>query len=516
MHIDEIESLWNKANENLQKRMPLIAALASYLQPEVDPLTKDYDGQNALERFLKLSEGLPLRALNIAVAGIISSIMPVGRKWFRLEADGNDINNYNLAKEIESYVYKKIDKPEMKNIVVGNVIDMLVYGTGHNRKVIDADDKISYEKLPQGTVGLLFNSKKEVIGVALEQETTIAQFQKDFGFIPEKHKEDKLYSNICYKIYAMENYDNDEDSKGTKKKYIEYYFYDKEIIKTIGYKTHPYLICRKNITESGWGLGNGIKALGAIVSLEELMLDFFNALEEQFDPATVTNSKVVKNPNFSKGKKNIADLDTGDLKSAQVYNARKIEYNWEAFQLAYNLFKNTIERMLDADVFLSISGVEKQMTAYETQQLVEEKILRLNGMDSEIRQALVEPIIRDHINSYYEENGIKPSAELKIKYYGVAYDLFRQQELQKYFTAVNATILVGQARGVIGDLVNIDKAVKFIFKSLGFSTSTLLSDEEKAQLRQQAQDTIQQQQSATEQQLGVCSAETQVLQQMSV
>ena len=112
--------------------------------------------------------------------------------------------------------------------------------------------------------------------------------------------------------------------------------------------------------------------------------------------------------------------------------------------------------------------------------------------------------------------GVQTCALPILKYYGVAYDLFRQQELQKYFTAVNATILVGQARGVIGDLVNIDKAVKFIFKSLGFSTSTLLSDEEKAQLRQQAQDTIQQQQSATEQQLGVCSAETQVLQQMSV
>ena len=289
MKFEQVERRFNNMDDIRKSRLPLFSVLSTYLMPHNDPYYIDKDGQFTLQRYCQLIENTPLWALNVTAAGIFNAIMPSGKKWFRLESADNDLNNYTMTKYVEEYVYKKVETSKVNEILIDNIADMIVYGISVNQKRISKDGKTDIIKLAPGAAGVAVNSKNEVNGVSLECKTTLYEFERDFGFLPRESLGKSPFDEIEYKILATENALGDLDDKGLKQNWIEYYFYSgkKEVLKKIGYKRNPYLVCRMGKAQNGWGIGNGIKTIGAMASLNELMKDFFNALEEQFDPSTV-------------------------------------------------------------------------------------------------------------------------------------------------------------------------------------------------------------------------------------
>jgi hypothetical protein len=497
----KINKLWT-----IQKNYARIwYQVTKYLTPEngtycIDVI-REAGSELSIKDYKYIIEQTPIWALKTTIAGIVNAICPQNSRWFSLSAQ-DDVDYIN-AKDIENFIYENLENTDFYGILNMALREFKCFGSFCARKQIEKD-KLLHKIYTIGSYAIDVDKYKNVDAVAVKYDIAISDLEKDFGFVPAKFRHTPKDKDVLLDVLSARNINGDFDDKGAKRKYIEYYISGNEILAKIGYDELPFLVARDDYRgqTDGWGVGSAVRAIGNIVSIQSLLLDFCSALEEQFDPAALINQELFQRGNisFKAGAQNYVNANGADL-SKSVVNARQVQFNYEGFFAALTQFQNMCTRMLDADIFISVSGANKQMTAYETATLNQEKILRLGSLSSVISEQLITPLLKEYVEFYYYQNNIPKKQKIKINYIGALQSLQNQDELRKYIQGLSLL-------GNIGLLswVKQEKIPTKIFRLIGINTNIIKSPEEymrdmQAQAQMQGQIQQAQQEQTTEESL---------------
>lgn len=481
---------------------PLWVQIAQFLSPEsglfYGETKRDEDKNLSVAQYKRIIDQTPIWALKTTIAGLFNALTPPNKKWFAFDA--SDDEGYYLAKEIEEFIYGEVlESSGFYKLVPQALRELISFGTFCMRKQY-LRETIKFKQFTIGSYAIGQDSFGEIDKVAVQYECQVAEFEEEFGFLADDMKLKQKTDTIQYDGLAIKNYNNDVDDNGLKREWIEYYIYKNQVVRKVSYKTNPFLVARFDLTQSakGWGLGNGLRGIGAIASLQQLLLDFCNAVEEQFDPSTIINADIFKSGdiNFGAGVQNFVSVAGGNLKDFAAVNARTINFNYEGFFAALTEFRKMSEKMLDADIFVTVSGAGKNMTAYEVASLEQEKLLRFGSLFQNITTEFLTPLIQEFVDYFYYKKNIPAQKRPKVNYHGMLVIAQRYEELQKMQNAYAIIGNIGNVKPEIWDNIDVDAIPKEVFRLLGLNTNKLNSADTVVAIRQgRAQAAMAQQQS---------------------
>lgn len=503
---DKVNSIIAGMDNTRDKYVPLWITIAKYLTPESGvfySMTKeDADNNLNVSQYKRIIDQTPIWALKTTIAGLFNALTPPSKKWFCLENSDDDYDDYGLTKDIERFIYQNLDSSDFYKLVPQALRELLAFGTFCSRRQY-LPETIKFKLFTIGTYSIRQDSFGKIDGVSVKYETKVSEFEEEFGFIPEKAKMKKPDEIICFKGLAVKNYAGELDDKGLNREWIEYYIYDDFIFKRDGHKSNPFLVARFDLTQSakGWGIGNGMRAIGNVMSLQQLLMDFCNAVEEQFDPSTIINQDLFQNGNisFEPGRQNYVSGVMGELKNA-VTNARTISYNYEAFMALLTEFRTMAQRMLDSDIFLTISGARKNMTATEVASLEQEKLLRFGTLFQNITTEFLTPLVLEYVEYYYYVNNIKQKSQPSVKYFGLLSQAQKLEELQKIQASITFIASIAQFNPEILDCIKFDEIPEKVFRLTGLNYDLIRSKEDVKAIRTARAQAAQDQQAVQYQQ----------------
>jgi hypothetical protein len=502
--LKKINAIISSIGETRDNYSPLWARVSQFLTPETglfyQDYKSDYDKDLNISQYSAIVEQTPIWALKTTVAGLFNALTPPNKKWFALTAENKE--QADFAKEIEAFIYEQVNSTKNESggfykIVPQVLRELIAYGTCCLRYQY-VDKTMKYLLFTIGTYAIGQDKFGVIDKVGIRYQMQIYEFEDEFKYLPEALKNKDKTDFIEFESLLIKNYAKEPDDKGSVKDWIEYYIYDhKEIIKKQAYKKSPFLVARFDLTQSahGWGIGNGVRAIGNIESLQKLLIDFCNAIEEQFDPAVIVNQSLFDNGrlSFEAGAQNFASMIGNPLQNNAVINARTINFNYEGFFAALSEFRNMTMKMLDADIFLSISGAGKEMTAYETKLLEQEKLLRFGTLFQNITSELLTPLIYEYVEFYYYIFNTRKEQMIDIKYFGLLAQAQKEEELNKLMLGLNAVFQQANFNPEILDNIAFDKIPQGVFNALSLGSKYLKNQQDVNAVRQQRAQMQQQQ-----------------------
>lgn len=478
--------------------VPVWATIAKWLIPEsgqffgVSKKNKEY--QIDINRYREMIDIQPRWALKTATSGILNALMPENRKWFAFENSDKGYDNYGLAKDMEKDTYDALHRDGFYSLAAQGIQELNVFGTFMKRKQFTPDG-IKFIKFPIGSYSIGQNIYEEDDKVSVKYEYQKYEFEKEFKVTLKKYKDKKPTDTIYFHTLAIKNYDNTPDDKGRKREWIEYYFDGNEIFKTEGYRENPYDISKfdSSQTKNGWGVGNGIRSIGSIKSQQMLMLEFCNALEKQMNPATAYDASIFNNGriDLNAGGVNAVVRSGGDISKTVLTSMQNINFNYEVANYMMDKFTSMINKCLDADIFVSVSGARKQMTAYETGILEQEKILRLGALSSNLTKNFIRPTLMGYADYYYYKHGLKKQDQIDITFYGY---MALVQKMQEVNNLIQGMGIIGKMSGIMPSIlarIKEENIPEKVVKLLNLDADLLATPEEaeakiNAQMRAQA------------------------------
>jgi len=200
------------------------------------------------------------------------------------------------------------------------------------------------------------------------------------------------------------------------------------------------------------------------------------------------------------GEKNYYGQGMNPEMVASVY---QIAFNIKDTQEKIFLVEQMIDRALFRDVFLSMTNLPADATAYQAAKVWEEKITRI-GPTVEI----VEDVLRASIDRYWEialsQNRLPPppaslpgGLDIKVEYNSFLAQARRQIGTSSILQALSFNQQQAQTNPDAVDIWNSDEAQEEMHKALGISPKLLRSKEELQAIREQK---AQAQQAAMQQQ----------------
>jgi hypothetical protein len=484
----EINKIVKEIETSKDLLVPIWASISKWLMPEACQFfahtKKDKEYQIDINKYREHINMSPYWALKTAASGIMNALMPENKKWFALKDKKNSLYDYSVAKKIENYAYPTISKDGFYSLGTLAVKELNAFGNFLVRKNFTKDG-LKFIKFPLGSYSIGSDIYGEVDKISVKYEYQIYEFKKEFKTeVPLKYRNKKETEIIFFHTLLIKNLDKTKDDKGVTRDWIEYHICDNTVFKTAGYVKNPYTYCQldKASLYSGWGIGSGIRSLATIKSIQSLMLEFCNALEKHLNPAAAYDVSVFENGNvdLEAGARNAISRSNGDI-SKCIANLGVQDINFQVFQYMLDKFENMVNRCLDADIFLSVSGAGKQMTAYEAAIIETEKTLRMGSISSNITSQYTIPMLQNYADYYYYVNGYAKQDEIETELYGYMALVQKMQDLQNLTQGLGIIGNLAQLAPQIINRINADKIPEKIVRLLNLDDDFLVSPQEAAQ-----------------------------------
>ena len=345
---------------------------------------------------------------------------------------------------------------------------------------------------------------------------TVRQMEEQFGLDKMSERTQTMYNknqgeNKIEVIHVVQpNIHHDPASLGIEgKKYESVYFEesagDKEDVEQFlsvgGFDSMPFVAPRWDVaaTET-YGTSPGMSALGDVKMLQMMEKKSLKALDKMIDPpmnapSSMKNTKI----NALPGGVNFIDPMGGQAGISPTYQIRP---DFQNMEFKIDRVEQRIRRFFFNDMFATIIGQDKQMTAREVSERHEEKLMMLGSVLERLQSEMLSPIIQRVYEVLQGLGAIPPApdelgdGDVEIQYISL---LAQAQQMVAAPAIEQAAAFVGNLAGAFPDVLDkldADQIVDEYTNMLGVPTRVVRTDAEVEEIRQakaQQQQQIQQQ-----------------------
>lgn len=456
-------------------------------------------------------------AIQTAASGLHGGLTSPSRPWFELTHPDKDMMEISAVK---SWIYN-LQENERRILSQSNFyakIQSLYYEAlayGRAVMLIEADPKsvVRVRALTCGEYWLAQGADLRVNTVYRKFSMTAAQMRDTF----EEAKlsapvQDALRNNrlddVFYVIQAIQPWGSFDGKHHPHWMFESVYFEETandqtSVLARRGYRTQPFVAVRWNtIGDDVYGFGPGDMCLADVRQLQTTERAYVNAVNWAADPAWLVSDSV--KDRLARG-----EIRPGAIVAASAAEGKDLFRPLIANVFDFNNTRAKIDELQERirmafynPLFLMVQSRQREMTATEIQQLVEEKATILGPVLESFQSEIFDPILERVYDIMEHEFHIVPpppeelqGSELKIEYVSLLAQAQKQAGLSNLSHFLSIATQVGQ---VIPDAllkINGDEIIDSLYAANPINPNIIRSDEEVAAMRQQqAQQAAQQQQ----------------------
>lgn len=267
--------------------------------------------------------------------------------------------------------------------------------------------------------------------------------------------------------------------------------------------THFPALCPRWVTRGGnvYGTSVGMRALPLVKELSGQKVDMSFGIGYQSRPPLVI-------PQGFEGRENDLRpggviMGSGLVKGETVQSAVNVPINLQYLDSVLQRNQRTLDSLFYKDLFLMIAGstAGNERTAFEVQQMQQEKMMMLGPVLERLHNELLGPLITATFD-YCNAVGRIPPAPEAIAQQGISVNYISVLALAQKSSALNgySTFLstLGMAQQVMptsnaGDLVDTDSYLRKFADMLGVDPSHLRSEKDVQKIREQREEAATQQ-----------------------
>jgi hypothetical protein len=510
-----------KVSQLIQKRRDYLTKwkeIRDYQLPYLGVLEESEFNTQHQRRDSKIYTGTAWECCNIFAAGIMSGLTPPSRNWFKLSFANPELMENKEASmvldERNTILEQVLSSSNFYN-AAQSVYMELPFGIGALGVFPDAKTGVRFTHYPIGTYCIDVGADGIANTFCRKYKMYTSQIAEQFGIenLPHRLKceldrDGGLASQhtVCCLIEPNKEYDRHNPSRLTMPYTVVYWLdgsADDEWLHIGGAYEMPIAVARCLVTGlEPYAKGAGWFALGDSKMLQALERDLLVAVQLGVRPPMQADVETAaKGINIIPGAANATNMNGGikpifdvklDIKSVQ----EKIEATKDAIKRAYN-----------ADLFLTISSLEKgQMTAREVMERSQEKLQQLGPVVERLEFEFLS-VILERVYNILERAGAFPPfpqemmeqlsvEEVKIDYISPLAQAQKMSGLTAIEQLFAFTGTIAQMFPEVADKIDALEAIDKYAAALGSPAAILRSDEEVAKMqeaRRQAQAMAQQQ-----------------------
>ena len=459
---------------------------------------------------LRYVDGTAVQDAQILAAGLATTLIPAGQKFFALSADDpkyaerDDVKRYFAM--IEEVAHQKMFTSNFTLNVNETIYVLACLGTGCLYTDWDAGTgTLTYKNFDIGLYQIKEDSKGRVDTIILSYELTARQAVQEYG--AENCSEDvrKAAEDLDHEsdrfgfIHIVRPRGLNPQSKRVRDGFgwesIHVDEKDKKVVRESGYKSFPFAVARwRKSWGEKYGIGQALVALADIRMLQKMRQSFQKLANRLAEPPMEAEQNAIEG--------------TPDLRANAVNWVRRIGAFKGVDQGTVGNFPITVEAIekqqaivhdhFYRNVFLQFAGLTKRMTTVEIRARMQEGLKLLAQPVARVQEELLTPVISRTIELLMEWGVIpRPPAWLKgykIEYLGQLALALRDQQATAavQFTELLATL--AEVNPEVMDTIDFDKMLPDVAQTYGMKVSHIATPEAIAAKRKERADQLAQQQ----------------------
>lgn len=454
-------------------------------------------------------------ALRIVAAGLQGGLTSPSRPWFVLAHPDQKMMELPAVKEwlyaVQVSMLNVFERSNFYGSLHGGYKELAAFGVHANLIEEDFKTVIRCRPFTIGEYMLSLNSQYRPDTLYRRFELTTRQLVQEFGgenvsqMVREAYNSNQM-ENKYFIVHLIEPNEKRILSRGDQSamEYKSIYFEESgdadEVLREGGYKTMPFVAPRWDVTGvDTYGGCPGMDALGDVKQLQKMEEKKLKALDKMIDPPVNAPAAMKgKSVNLVPGGVNYYEPSQGNQGVVPSYQVRPDLQNI-AFEI--DRVEQRIRRFFFNDLFLMIANDQRSgVTATEVARKHEEKMMMLGPILERLQAEMLDPII-ERTFSIMTNIGILPpppkeleGQDIKIEYVSL---LAQAQKLVSTASIEQTVGFVGNLAGVnpnVLDKVDFDEAVDQYANAVGVAPKIIRSDAEAAEIRQQREAKIAEQQ----------------------
>ena len=497
--------------------LPLWRDLNEFILPWSGRFLFSDEDVKAIRRGEHVYDSSVYNAIQTAASGLHGGLTSPSRPWFEITHQDRKLMENSAVKDwiydLQMNERRVLSQSNFYAKIQALYYEALAYGQAAMLIEKDWETTVRVRALTCGEYHLANGADLRVNTVYRKFAMTADQMRQEFDERRLSRKiRDALEGNrldeVFYVIQAIQPWGMFDGKKHPEWKYESVYFEEaaddrNDILDRRGYRSQPFVAVRWNaIGDNVYGFGPGEMALADVRQLQTMQRAYVNAVNWIADPAWLV-SETMKD-RLARG-----EIRPGAIVPASATEGKDLFRPLVPGNFDFNNIRAKIEEVQDRirsafynPLFLMVASREREMTATEVQQLVEEKATVLGPVLEAFQSEIFDPILERVYDIMENEFHIVPpppeelrGGELKIEYVSLLAQAQRQAGLSNlnHFLAVVGQVLAIAPQSAAK--VNFDEAIDTLYSAVPVNPSIIRSDEEVAAIREQeAQQMAQQQQ----------------------
>lgn len=451
----------------------------------------------------KIINSTGTHALRVLGAGLQGGMTPPDSPWLKLGLHDEDLEEYS---PVRSWLH------DVRGIMLDTFQESNFYSTTHSNyrelggfgtcaMVMNEDFKTKLRCRPY-TIGEYMFSLDHSYRVDAQYrpfDMSVANIVAKFGIenCSAKIKDEVKRENFSrmYEVVHVIRKNNKRDGHSLShsgQPWVDLYFEKNnkdhdQYLSEKSFHSQPFAAARWDVTGiDPYGEGPGMDQLGDIKMLQKLEEKKLKALDKSIDPSM--NGPIGSQSNGGTGVSGginwVEDTRNGFVPTHLVQSSMQDT----AFEI--DRVERRIERGFYNDLFLSILGTDKRMTAYEVAQRHSEKLVMLGPVIFRIQSEYHTPAVERAFNILQNLGAFPPMPEelkgqnLKIKYISPLAQAQRMVGIDSIQQTVNFAMSLAEANPSVLDKIDFDEAVDQFGDMAGAPPKVIKSDDVVQQLRQ--------------------------------
>lgn len=467
-----------------------------------------------------------IQAVQVLSAGLHSYLTNPTSRWFTLAmrdralSDSFEVKSW--LKTCEEIIFDYLNTSNFNQIIHEGYIDFSVVGTSCIYEEEDEEDTITFFARPISEIYILANKRGRIDTVYRSFTFTARQAYQQWGEnagqkVLDAIKGNKVEEPIPFLHVVLPREERNVKKKDSKNMPFASLYIEpktKKVLSEGGYSEFPFFIPRfYKVSDSEYAYSPASIAISDIKMLNAMSKTIIKGAQKSINPPIILPHDGYLLPfKTSPGAVNykLHTTGTSEEKVETLDIKREIALGLEM----ENQRRQSIQRSFFVDLFLMLANLpEKQRTATEIAERVNEKMLILGPVLGRLMHELLDPIITRTFNILLRNGKIPPppdylqGQDYKVEYISPLAKAQRASESKSITDLLLAVREMAEMDTQVTDNINMDKTTKELADIYNTSTEILRSDEEIAQIRTQRAERIQQQEAMEQAEKGAGAIE---------
>tara|TARA_R110000803_G_C11989469_1_gene321871 strand:+ start:17928 stop:19583 length:1656 start_codon:yes stop_codon:yes gene_type:complete len=451
----------------------------------------------------KIINSTGTQALRVLAAGLQGGMTPPDSPWLKLGLHDEELEEYapvrNWLHDVRNIMLDTFQESNFYSTTHSNYRELGAFGTCSMVMNEDFKTKIRCRPFTIGEYMFSLDESYRVNGLYRPFDMSVANIVAKFGKenVSSKIKDEIKRKNFSrmYEVVHVIRENQERDGNKTSHegqpwvdKYFEKGNKDHDVyLSEKSFHSKPFAAARWDVTGiDPYGEGPGMDQLGDIKMLQKLEEKKLKALDKSIDPSMngPVGSQANGGTGVSGGINWVEDTRNGFVPTHLVQSSMQ--------DTAYEIdrVERRIEKGFYNDLFMSIIGTDKKMTAYEVAQRHAEKLVMLGPVIFRIQSEYHTPAVERSFNIHKDLGAFPPMPEelqgqnLKIKYISPLAQAQRMVGIDSIQQTMNFAMSLAEASPEVLDKIDFDEAVDQFGDMAGTPPKIVKSDDVVKEVRQ--------------------------------